>query len=121
MFFPEMSIFWRSISRQSPKNEATARRWLENDCVLCGGVAADALCEDCVGALHRIGNACQCCALPLATGDVCGACLRRPPAFDGAIAVFAYRFPLDRLVQRFKYAGDLAIGRWLGGQLAERA
>jgi ComF family protein len=24
-------------------------------------------------------------------------------------------------VQRFKYAGDLAIGRWLGRQLAERA
>jgi len=37
------------------------------------------------------------------------------------MAVYAYRFPLDRLVQRYKYAGDLAIGRWLAERLAERA
>ena len=41
-------------------------------------------------------------------------------AFDEAIARFEYRFPLDRLVQRFKYGGDLAIGRWLAERLAER-
>jgi ComF family protein len=40
--------------------------------------------------------------------------------FDGALAAFEYRFPLDRLVQRFKYSGDLAIGRWLALELARR-
>jgi ComF family protein len=50
--------------------------------------------------------------------ETCGRCLRMPPAFDAAIAAFEYRFPLDRLVQRFKFAGDLAAGRWLGEQLA---
>ena len=50
--------------------------------------------------------------------EVCGACLRHAPAIDAALAAFEYRFPLDRLVQRFKFAGDLAVGRWLGEQLA---
>ena len=50
--------------------------------------------------------------------EVCGACLRRPPAFDASVAAFEYRFPVDRLVQRFKFAGDLAAGRWLAQRLA---
>jgi len=74
----------------------------------------------------------QDCALCLAgtRGLVCAACEAglgtdgalawRAVAFDEAIARFEYRFPLDRLVQRFKYGGDLAIGRWLAERLAER-
>jgi ComF family protein len=50
----------------------------------------------------------------------CGRCLRAPPAFDAALAAFEYRFPLDRLVHRFKFAGDVAVGRWLGRELARR-
>ena len=48
----------------------------------------------------------------------CGQCLSEPPAFDASVAAFEYRFPLDRLVQRFKFGGDLAAGRWLGKELA---
>ena len=36
------------------------------------------------------------------------------------MAAFEYRFPIDRMVHRFKFGGDLAIGRWLGEQLAAR-
>ena len=59
---------------------------------------------------------------------ICGACeLRLPPCADApeglpteVVAVFAYRFPIDRLVHRFKFAGDLAVGRWLATRLAAR-
>jgi ComF family protein len=34
------------------------------------------------------------------------------------LTAFDYRFPLDRLVQRFKFSGDLAIGAYLGAALA---
>lgn len=44
-----------------------------------------------------------------------------PQGIAHACAVFEYRFPVDRLVQRFKYEGDLATGRWLAQQLAGRA
>jgi ComF family protein len=56
----------------------------------------------------------------MAIEETCGKCLRRPPAFDASLAAFEYRFPLDRLVQRFKFAGDLAAGRWLSQRLAQR-
>jgi ComF family protein len=60
------------------------------------------------------------CALPLPGGGTCGACALRPPAFDASAACFEYRFPLDRLVQRFKYAANLALGSALARALADR-
>jgi ComF family protein len=120
MFFGQMSIFGGGFSLQSPKNEAAAF-WLPCDCVLCGRDAAGPACAQCAAALETVQAACERCALPLPAPGICGECLQRPPAYDGAMAVFTYRFPLDRLVQRYKYAGDLAIGRWLGARLAERA
>jgi ComF family protein len=56
--------------------------------------------------------------LPTLSGESCGACLASPPPFDAAVTAFDYRFPLDRLVQRFKFSGDLAIGAYLGRALA---
>jgi ComF family protein len=69
----------------------------------------------------------QDCALCGSVGErnlVCAACERSLPtaaSHPGCIAPYAYRFPVDRLVQRFKYAGDLAAGRWLALQLAHLA
>src|SRR5512140_3524599 len=120
MFFSPLSIFSRSSSLQSPK-KAAAVGWLANDCALCGaGCGGELLCEACAASLPRIGPACARCGLPLPSGGICGACLRDAPAFDGAVTAFAYGFPLDRLVQRFKYGGDLAIGGWLASALAQR-
>jgi ComF family protein len=67
---------------------------LAQDCALCGGTSGHGL--------------------------VCGACERALPAYgDGdCLAPFEYRYPVDRLVRRFKFAGDLALGRWLALRLA---
>jgi ComF family protein len=70
--------------------------------------------------MPRLASCCARCAVPLPAAGTCGQCLRHAPHFDDALAAFEYRFPLDRLVQRFKYAGDLAIGKWLASRLAER-
>lgn len=43
----------------------------------------------------------------------CGGCVRKPPAFAWTLAPYRYAFPLDRLLSRFKYSGDLASGRLL--------
>jgi ComF family protein len=77
---------------------------LDQDCALCGGRSPRLLCGACEAALDRCGR----CFLPGAT-------------FDDALAAFDYRFPLDRLMLRFKFGGDLAIGRWLAHRLAELA
>ncbi|HZZ94807.1 MAG TPA: ComF family protein [Usitatibacter sp.] len=88
------------------------------DCVLCLAPAGDALCGACAAALPWLDRACTRCAVPLPNGGMCVACVVRAPAFDAARSCFEYRFPLDRLVQRFKFAADLALGRWLAACMA---
>jgi len=93
-------------------------RVLDEDCALCVASSDALVCHACRANLPRARFACTRCALPLPRAGTCGACRSRAPAFDGAIAAFDYRFPVDRLVRRFKYAGDLALGRWLAERLA---
>lgn len=89
------------------------------DCLLClESTAQTGLCQNCERLLARTGFVCPGCAIPLAARGWCGNCLRGPPAFDRVVAAFDYRFPLDRLVQRFKFSADLAVGATLGDALA---
>ena len=97
-----------------------AQGWLlPPRCVLCGGTGrwpAVDLCGYCEEDLVANTAACRGCALPLPTagGERCGACLRRARRFDAAFAPYLYEYPVDRLIQRFKYQGELSIGRVLG-------
>jgi ComF family protein len=61
---------------------------------------------------------CADCDRSLLLADVAGEIA--PGTFDSALAVYEYAFPLDRLIQRFKYGGDLAVGRWLALRLLAR-
>ena len=56
-----------------------------------------------------------------ATGPpaMCGACLQRPPPLDATWAAFLYAAPLDRLLPRYKFHGDLAAGRLLAQLMAQ--
>ena len=115
-----MSIFSPASPGQLPGNWAATAlaRLFGQDCVLCGAATRGALvCDACDADLPRPGAVCVRCALPLHGGGACGACRVHPPRFDAATVAFEYRFPLDRLVQRFKAAGDLALGAWLAQSL----
>ena len=97
------------------------RSALPQCCLLCGGDSHPALlCAACDADLPRLPRTlCGRCALPIVRAQVCGACLDRPPHFDGVSAVFAYRFPLDALIQALKYGGNLAVAGVLGQTLAQ--
>lgn len=93
-------------------------------CVVCGcggRPPSQDLCSYCQQEFVRNIAACRGCALPAGPhgGEYCGRCLRHARSFDTAFAPFRYAYPLDRLLQRFKYQGQLALGRVLGGLLAE--
>ena len=96
---------------------------LPQHCALCGaGTSNRRLCAGCDADLsHHRAPACPICALPALDGQVCGACLHRPPAFDRTLAAFSYRFPLDRLLHAFKYSGNLALAEILAEPLARLA
>lgn len=115
----------RSPAHFARQVRGLARRALPQCCALCAAPAgADLVCAACTTALPRIAPACPTCALPTATGQTCGRCLARPPPQAAAIAVFAYAFPVDRLLQRLKYGGSLAFAAWaaqaLGDAIAAR-
>jgi len=99
-----------------------ARSLLPQSCQLCGsGSNNGILCTPCLEDLPWLPlDRCAVCALPLASGQVCGACLDRPPRFDRVEAVFAYCFPVDALIHAYKYGGRLALARALGGLLARQ-
>ncbi|MCL5060294.1 MAG: ComF family protein [Candidatus Thermoplasmatota archaeon] len=89
-------------------------------CLLCSAGSTRALCAGCLAELpwHRQPQ-CPQCAIPTPDGQRCGACLKHPPAFDRTHAALAYAFPLDRMIPRLKYHGQLAIAPVLGECLAE--
>lgn len=81
--------------------------------LLCGGCTVD---------LPTLPEPrCPQCALPSADGGLCGHCLKRPPRFDRTLAALAYGFPLDVLVQAFKYQHRLELAELFARWLAERA
>lgn len=63
---------------------------------------------------------CPVCALPGTGGAVCGACLKRPPAFSETVAAFRYAFPVDILIQQLKYGGRTVAAAYLGDHLLAR-
>ena len=72
--------------------------------MLCGAACGDAaICLACEAALPNASDA------PRREGDI-----------DAFVSAFEYVFPVDRLVQRFKFNADFACGRWLALRLARR-
>jgi len=97
---------------------------LPTQCLLCGcTLRGQLLCEGCLFDLpwiHTHPYRCQHCALALPTAaDICGHCLKQPPAFSRSYILFAYRHPLNRLIHRFKYRRKLMSGKLLGQVFAQ--
>jgi ComF family protein len=94
---------------------------LPQSCAFCAAPCGSLLvCVACCADLPRIAGACPRCALPAPGGVVCGACLARPPPFAAAFSAFAYAFPLDRLLQAFKYGGRLSHADFFAEALSAR-
>jgi ComF family protein len=97
--------------------------FLKQSCLLCashnGGKLG--LCEAC---LHDLpwhdGPHCPQCGL-LSNGLLCGNCLNATPSFDATQALFTYDYPLNRLLQHYKYQASLQLANtfaalWLDKQ-----
>ncbi len=96
---------------------------MAQDCLLCADLSeANILCGACADDLPRLQKTCcPHCALPTPHGEICGRCLAKPPHYDATRAAYRYDFPLDKLVQSFKYGHRLALGDYFGRQLATLA
>lgn len=95
-------------------------RHFPSACLLCSARSTRSLCPGCHADLpwHRQPH-CPQCALPTPDSQLCGACLKHPPAFDRTHAALVYAFPLDQMIPRLKYHSQLAIAPVLGACLVE--
>ncbi|PKO32286.1 MAG: phosphoribosyltransferase [Betaproteobacteria bacterium HGW-Betaproteobacteria-7] len=100
-----------------------AAELLPSSCLLCGDdTGGPLLCASCDNDLPILPSErlCPRCALPTTHGEHCGACLKEPPHYNRALALWAYEFPADRIIHALKYQHRLAVADWLGSRLAER-
>lgn len=95
---------------------------LPASCLLCSAPAQRAnLCEGCYADLPGLPSEhCPVCAEPTLASAICGVCLSHPRKFDRVLAPAAYAYPLDRLIQSFKYGGNLAVAPLLADLMLAR-
>lgn len=98
------------------------RKQLTAPCLLCGTPAKESnICADCRADLPWLdANHCSCCAHPLPAPGLCGRCIAEPPHYDRVVAACRYAFPLDGLIQAYKYSGRLVAGTALASLFANR-
>ena len=97
------------------------RKLFTQDCLLCTSASAEhPICDSCIQELPVIKEACPVCALPSPRELVCGRCLAQPPHFSRTLAAWTYEFPLDRIIQAFKFHHRLELAPWFARSLARR-
>jgi ComF family protein len=94
---------------------------LNTNCFLCAAnqTTNHGLCEACLKDLPWLpASNCPQCGLS-SSGHVCGSCLSSPPYFDATHAVFLYSYPVDAMVQRYKYGETLSLSHTFGQLISE--
>ncbi|WP_428420193.1 ComF family protein [Methylibium sp.] len=94
-----------------------------NHCAACRASTrgpAARVCRDCLERFAPVVPRCGRCALQLPQGvAVCGACLRAPPPWSGAVAACDYRYPWDGLLSALKFRDALDLAAPLAQRLAQ--
>ncbi|HNV87741.1 MAG TPA: ComF family protein [Methylotenera sp.] len=96
-------------------------------CLLCDAPEAaniqtsgHALCRACLNDLPwHPTSSCPQCGLA-SDGNVCGSCISSPPDFDATQAVFLYAYPIDTMMQRYKYGSMLNLSQTFGQLLSDK-
>ncbi|MFC2095687.1 ComF family protein [Candidatus Bipolaricaulota bacterium] len=93
-------------------------------CVLCSRElhALDIICSDCIASLPSFeGPRCECCGKLVddSTIDLCIRCGTQRRWVDRVFSLGPYQGSWGHLVQAFKFEREIAVGRWLGEQMAE--
>ena len=91
-------------------------------CLLCTALHSNffGLCDGCINDLPW-HNAPQCpqCGL-LSNGLTCGNCLHAIPHFDATHALFTYDYPINGLLQHYKYREMIHLAHTFSGLLHQR-
>lgn len=93
---------------------------LNNHCMFCLEAASNTICNLCSEALPKLSNHCGRCAEPNYHGEICGNCLKLPPAFDQVICPFIYSGAIKKLIISFKEKPNAIASHHLVSCLSEQ-
>ena len=86
---------------------------LKQHCLLCASHdGADiGICAPCLQSLpwHTQPHCPQCGLSTPGVNSLCGRCLSEPPAFDATHSLFSYDYPVDTMLQHYKYQHRLHL------------
>lgn len=88
-----------------------SNKLLSQTCLLCAAKAMHdmSLCHDCIKNLPCAPDPC-CIQCGLQTlGHTCGHCLKTKPYYDTTDALYTYAYPVDILIQQYKYKHALHL------------
>ena len=111
------------LEQFSGRLRTAPRSLLPSQCLLCAcTLNGELLCTGCQFELPHVDDQMVCRQCGIRTHSVsefCGHCLHHPPAYSRSIIPFAYAYPLDNLIHKFKYRRHLASGKLLSQLLAD--
>jgi ComF family protein len=94
-------------------------------CLLCHQATrwGQDMCQGCRDELPILPQTCPRCAKTLTTPAglklICGACLKNPPPYDAAYALYSYEKPITKLIMELKFHERLVNARILGELMAD--
>lgn len=93
---------------------------IPRQCLLCKSITyCSNICHYCCLSLPRLVKKCKYCAWPVTSDRTkCNLCIDYMGEIDIQIA-FPYIHPIDKLIHKFKYQGDLTVGKLLAELLLD--
>jgi ComF family protein len=95
-------------------------------CILCHQPSdrPEDLCQGCKDDMPILPQTCPRCAKTFTTlANPCGECLRKPPPFDAAFALFSYQKPVTKMIMDLKFQSGLVnaniLGAWMGAAIRD--
>jgi ComF family protein len=73
-----------------------------------------------MAALPLMANACQRCAMPLDSAQICGRCLSSPPSQDYSFSLYRYQDTIRRCITAFKFHQQIQFAHFFADQMAAR-
>lgn len=109
------------ISALTHRSRKLYRKLLPIPCLLCGLPGdREALCRACAAELPLLGPACQRCAMPLESAQICGRCLQQPPVADLSFSLYRYQAALRRCVTGFKFQQQLQFADFFADRMQQQ-
>jgi ComF family protein len=93
-----------------------------SNCLLCDAetdASQLSICDCCIADFTSQDRpCCPQCGILSGSGNTCGHCLKSPPSFNATHALYTYQYPIDGLLQKYKYGNQLTIAELFGRLIA---